>query len=351
MTMLRLAGVRKAYSLGPVEVEVLKDIRLDVEAGDLLSIMGPSGSGKSTLMHILGLLGRPTTGAYLLGGRDVSTMNDRQLSAFRNAHVGFVFQSFNLLGHLSALENAALPLVYRGLGRREAQRRARDILEKVGLGDRLDHRPDQLSGGQKQRVAIARALAGRPSAVLADEPTGALDSDTADEVMQLLIQLNREEQVAVVIITHDPLVSMQCRRRALIRDGVLFEDGAGSDPAQPQSAGRDHRHPPRPGGHDAVPAPDADPQRRAARGRRQGVLRGALAAFTNSLREAAHSLLRERLRTTLGLLGIAIGIASVIAMISTGEIATGEARRQFEALGTDIVTIKAPRAPAGGRSD
>ena len=347
MTMLRLAGVRKAFSLGPVEVEVLKGIQLDVEAGDLLSIMGPSGSGKSTLMHILGLLGRPTTGAYLLGGRDVSTMNDRQLSAFRNAHVGFVFQSFNLLGHLSALENAALPLVYRGLGRREAQRRARDILEKVGLGDRLDHRPDQLSGGQKQRVAIARALAGRPSAVLADEPTGALDSDTADEVMQLLIQLNREEQVAVVIITHDPLVSMQCRRRALIRDGVLFEDGAGSDPAPPQSAGRDHRHPPRPGGHDAVPAPDADPQRRAARGRRQGVLRGALAAFTNSLREAAHSLLRERLRTTLGLLGIAIGIASVIAMISTGEIATGEARRQFEALGTDIVTIK---APSGRRS-
>ena len=135
-----------------------------------------------------------------------------------------MFQSFNLLGHLTALENAALPLVYRGLGRREARRRVQDILEKVGMGDRLDHRPDQLSGGQKQRVAIARALVGSPSAVLADEPTGALDSDTAEEVMQLLIRLNREERVAVVIITHDPAVSVQCRRRALIRDGVLLED-------------------------------------------------------------------------------------------------------------------------------
>ena len=222
--MLELSDIRKTYRLGPVEVEVLKGIDLRIEAGDLISIMGPSGSGKSTLMNILGLLGRPTAGSYRLNGRDVSSMGDRELSAFRNAHIGFVFQSFNLLGHLTALENAALPLVYRGLGRREVRRRARDILEKVGMGDRLDHRPDQLSGGQKQRVAIARALVGTPTAVLADEPTGALDSDTAEEVMRLLIQLNREERVAVVIITHDPTISLQCRRRALIRDGELLED-------------------------------------------------------------------------------------------------------------------------------
>ena len=231
--MLELADIRKSFRLGPVEVEVLKGVDLRVEDGDLMSIMGPSGSGKSTLMNILGLLGRPTSGSYRIGGRDVSTMNDRELSAFRNENIGFVFQSFNLLGHLTALENAALPLVYRGLGRRETRRRARDILEKVGMGDRLDHRPDQLSGGQKQRVAIARALAGKPSAVLADEPTGALDSDTAEEVMQLLIRLNREEGVAVVIITHDPTVSLKCRRRALIRDGELLEDRreAGQDGA------------------------------------------------------------------------------------------------------------------------
>ena len=226
MAMLQLVDICKSYRLGPVEVEVLKGARLQVEAGDLISIMGPSGSGKSTLMNIVGLLGRPTSGTYRLDGRDVTTLNDRALSAFRNAHIGFVFQSFNLLGHLTALENAALPLVYRGLGRREMRRRARDILGKVGMGDRLDHRPDQLSGGQKQRVAIARALVGTPSVVLADEPTGALDSDTAEEVMRLMIRLNREEGVAVVIITHDPVVSMQCRRRALIRDGVLFEDTA-----------------------------------------------------------------------------------------------------------------------------
>ena len=238
--MLELEKIRKGFRLGPVEVEVLKGIDLRVEAGDLLSIMGPSGSGKSTLMNILGLLGRAGSGTYRLGGRDVSGMNDRELSAYRNAHIGFVFQSFNLLDHLTALENAALPLVYRGFGRRETHRRARGILEKVGMGDRLDHRPGQLSGGQKQRVAIARALSGSPSVVLADEPTGALDSGTAEEVMGLLTRLNREEGVAVVIITHDAEVSMLCRRRALIRDGELLEDGRGESvmDGEPMEDGR-----------------------------------------------------------------------------------------------------------------
>ena len=231
--MLELRDIGKTFRLGPVEVEVLKGVRLNVAAGDFLSIMGPSGSGKSTLMNILGLLGRQTSGAYLVDGRDVSTMNDRELSAFRNAHIGFVFQSFNLLGHLTALENAALPLVYRGMSRRETRRRARTILEKVGMGDRLDHKPDQLSGGQKQRVAIARALVGEPSVVLADEPTGALDSHTADEVMRLLTRLNAEDGISIVIITHDPVISTQCARRALIRDGELLEaSGQAEEAAQ-----------------------------------------------------------------------------------------------------------------------
>ena len=219
-----MANIAKSYALGPVEVEVLKAVDLNLAAGDFLSIMGPSGSGKSTLMNILGLLGRQTRGTYRLNGRDVSTLNDRELSSFRNANIGFVFQSFNLLGQLTALENAALPLVYRGAGRRETRRRAEAILDQVGMGDRLDHKPDQLSGGQKQRVAIARALVGEPALVLADEPTGALDSDTADEVMRLLTQLNREAGIAIVIITHDPVISLQCRRRTLIRDGALFEE-------------------------------------------------------------------------------------------------------------------------------
>ena len=225
--MLRLVDVNKSFRLGTLTVEVLRGVDLEVAAGDMLSIMGPSGSGKSTLMNIIGLLGRPTAGSYYLNGRDVSSMNDRELSAFRNANIGFVFQSFHLLEHLTALENVAVPLVYRGLGRASIRRRSRAILEKVGMGDRLGHKPDQLSGGQKQRVAIARALVGEPSVVLADEPTGALDSDTADEVMESLIRLNREELITIVIITHDPLIARQCARKTLIRDGALFEAAGG----------------------------------------------------------------------------------------------------------------------------
>ena len=225
--MLRLVDVNKSFRLGTLTVEVLRGVDLEVATGDMLSIMGPSGSGKSTLMNIIGLLGRPTAGSYYLNGRDVSSMNDRELSAFRNANIGFVFQSFNLLEHLTALENVAVPLVYRGLGRASIRRRSRAILEKVGMGDRLGHKPDQLSGGQKQRVAIARALVGEPSVVLADEPTGALDSDTADEVMESLIRLNREELITIVIITHDPLIARQCARKTLIRDGALFEAAGG----------------------------------------------------------------------------------------------------------------------------
>ena len=225
--MLRLVDVNKSFRLGTLTVEVLRGVDLEVATGDMLSIMGPSGSGKSTLMNIIGLLGRPTAGSYYLNGRDVMSMNDRELSAFRNANIGFVFQSFNLLEHLTALENVAVPLVYRGLGRASIRRRSRAILEKVGMGERLGHKPDQLSGGQKQRVAIARALVGEPSVVLADEPTGALDSDTADEVMESLIRLNREELITIVIITHDPLIARQCARKTLIRDGALFEAAGG----------------------------------------------------------------------------------------------------------------------------
>ena len=222
--MLKLVDVGKTYRLGPVMVDVLKGVDLEVAQGDLISIMGPSGSGKSTLINILGLLAQPSAGAYLLNERDVSTMDDNALSDFRNAHIGFVFQGFNLLPILTAEDNVALPLTYRGISRQAARRRAREMLTKVGMADRAHHRPNELSGGQKQRVAIARALIGQPSVVLADEPTGALDASTADEVMRLLIGLNRDEGIAIVIITHDPAVSLQCNRRALIRDGILIDN-------------------------------------------------------------------------------------------------------------------------------
>ena len=221
--MIELVNISKSYRIGPTTKDVLRTISLVIEKGDLLSIMGPSGSGKSTLMHILGLLDTGYTGLYRLDGKDISNMRDRELSTFRNKHVGFVFQSFNLLGNLTALENAALPLIYRGIGRREAHKRAQALLGKVGMGDRFEHRPEQLSGGQKQRVAIARALVNAPSVILADEPTGALDSDTADSVIDLLLRLNRDQNVAVILITHNALIHRLAHRKAVIQDGLLLE--------------------------------------------------------------------------------------------------------------------------------
>ena len=221
--MIELVNISKSYRIGPTAKEVLKTISMVIEKGDLMSIMGPSGSGKSTLMHILGLLDTGYTGLYRLDGKDISNMRDRELSTFRNKHVGFVFQSFNLLGNLTALENAALPLIYRGMGRREAHKRAHSLLGKVGMGDRFEHRPEQLSGGQKQRVAIARALVNSPSVILADEPTGALDSDTADSVIDLLLRLNRDQNVAVILITHNALIHRLAHRKAVIQDGLLLE--------------------------------------------------------------------------------------------------------------------------------
>ncbi len=224
--MLRLVDIHRSYRLGPVTAQVLRGVDLEVRAGDVMSIMGPSGSGKTTLMNIIGLLDRPTSGACVLDGRDVSGLGDDALSALRNRHIGFVFQSFHLLPRLTALENVCLPLVYRGAGRAETARRARAVLERVDMGDRIHHRPDQLSGGQKQRVAIARALVGEPALLLADEPTGALDADTAREAMELLLELNAERGVTILIITHDPAIARQCARQVRIRDGALAEDTA-----------------------------------------------------------------------------------------------------------------------------
>ena len=222
-SMLRLTDICKTYRIGSSAVDVLRGVCLEVNRGDLMSIMGASGTGKSTLMNIIGLLDRPSTGSYLLNEREVSTMDDNELSDLRNTSIGFVFQSFQLLPRLTAADNVGLPLVYRGVRGREVRLRSHEALEKVGMGERADHRPNELSGGQQQRVAIARALVGTPTIVLADEPTGALDPDTGHEVMQLFHRLNREDQLTVVIITHDAGVARQCARRARIENGVLQE--------------------------------------------------------------------------------------------------------------------------------
>ena len=224
--MLRLRDVRKTYVVGPAPVEVLRGVDLEVNKGDLVSIMGASGSGKSTLMNIIGLLDTPSSGSYSLDGREVSAMTDSRRSAIRNARIGFVFQAFHLLPRLTALENVRIPLMYRGTGGAEMNRRARRALDRVGMGDRAGHTPNELSGGQQQRVAIARALVGEPAIVLADEPTGALDPATGNDIMDLFVELNGEEGTTFVVITHDPDVARRCVRRTHIGGGVLLEEAA-----------------------------------------------------------------------------------------------------------------------------
>ena len=220
--MIRLRDIRKSYQMGPVALEVLKGVNLDIEEGALLSIVGQSGCGKSTLMNIVGLLDAPDSGSYELDGAPVKSMDDQALSEIRNKNIGFVFQQFNLLPKLSALNNVALPLVYRGIPEKQRLETARKMLERVGMEERSHHRPSELSGGQQQRVAIARALVGNPAIILADEPTGALDEKVGQEIMDLFIRLNREESMTMFIITHDMEIARQCDSYVRMQDGVIL---------------------------------------------------------------------------------------------------------------------------------
>jgi len=219
--LLQIQDLHKTYVLDGVTIQALRGIDLTVETGEFVAIMGPSGSGKSTLMHILGCLDVPDAGSYQLRGEDVTHMGGDQLAALRNREIGFVFQSFNLLPRTSALENVETPLIYAGVGKVERRRRGREALERMGLGDRLFHLPNQLSGGQAQRVAIARALVMRPSLLLADEPTGNVDSATSREIINLLDELNRQDGLTIVLITHEQEVADHARRRLFLRDGRL----------------------------------------------------------------------------------------------------------------------------------
>ena len=223
--LISLQGIGKRYQLAGQELNILNDVCLSIASGDSCGILGASGSGKSTLLNILGLLDLPNCGRYHFAGHDIFSATPDELAAIRNQQIGFVFQSFNLLPRLSALDNVALPLSYRGVSRHESVEHAQRMLAQVGLAERAHHRPADLSGGQRQRVAIARALVGNPSVILADEPTGNLDSTTAQEIMDLLLNLNRDQHVTLIIVTHDPHIADRLERKILVRNGVVHEAG------------------------------------------------------------------------------------------------------------------------------
>ena len=222
--VIKAENLTKTYQMGEVEVQALRGAALQVQQGELLAIMGPSGSGKSTLMNILGCLDQPTSGQYYLEGVDVAGLNDNRLAHIRGKSIGFVFQSFNLLPRTSALSNVELPLVYSGVGRGERHRRSKAALEMVGLGDRLHHKPNELSGGQQQRVAIARALVAQPAIIMADEPTGNLDSKSSEEIMGIFQRLNEEQGITIIFVTHEPDIAQHTRRVVRLADGQIVED-------------------------------------------------------------------------------------------------------------------------------
>ncbi len=230
MALIELDHIGKTYDLGLSQVHALRDIHVAIEPGEFVAIVGQSGSGKSTLMNILGCLDVPSTGRYRLSGRDVSELSDDELADVRNLEIGFIFQSFQLLPRASALENVELPLIYRGVSKKERRDRAVEALERVQLADRMKHKPTELSGGQRQRVAIARALVTQPSLLLADEPTGNLDSRTGEEIVGLFLDLHRKGNT-IVLVTHEPRLAARCPRAVRIVDGVVIADGPGREVA------------------------------------------------------------------------------------------------------------------------
>ena len=225
MSLIELRHIGKIYDLGEVQVEALRRVSLQIDKGEYIALMGPSGSGKSTLMNLLGCLDRPTNGSYRLDGEEVADMTGDERARIRNKHIGFVFQNFNLLARTSALENVELPLLYcPGTTIRQRHRQAREMLQQVGLGDRMHHHPSQLSGGQQQRVAIARAFITGPSILMADEPTGNLDTRTSKEIMELFRELNEKKGITVILVTHDQEVARNAKRVVVLRDGEVVED-------------------------------------------------------------------------------------------------------------------------------
>lgn len=238
--IIRMENTGKIYRTGKIEVEALRNVNMAIEKGEFVSIMGPSGSGKSTLMNIIGCLDRATSGLYELDGVNISSLDDIELAKIRNLKIGFVFQSFNLLPRITAVQNVELPMIYAGVAKKERRKRAVEALERVSLAERVNHKPNELSGGQKQRVAIARSLVNSPSIILADEPTGNLDSASGEDIMAVFQALNREG-VTIVLVTHEPDIAMHTRRIIKFRDGLLTTDETVADPVDAQDLIKDRK--------------------------------------------------------------------------------------------------------------
>ncbi|MEW6302115.1 MAG: ABC transporter permease [Verrucomicrobiota bacterium] len=330
-SIVRLEDVRKSYRMGPVTVEALRGVSLDIKAGEFISIMGPSGCGKSTLLNLLGCLDRPTTGRYLLGGVDVSAMADDELSTVRGARLGFIFQSYNLIQQLTVVENIELTLYHQGKSETESRPMAIELARRVGLEERLHHKPFELSGGQQQRVAIARALVNDPLVILADEPTGNLDSTSGAEILKIFDELHQQGKT-LILVTHDENVARRATRAIRLRDGTIESDVALRDRAVTEAA------------------PVAVEERKETVADEVQAflqfLRGLSGErLKRAFRLGLKSLWLHRLRSALTMLGIVFGVCSVIAMLAIGEGASHEAQEQIKNLGSQNIILRSVKPP------
>jgi macrolide transport system ATP-binding/permease protein len=327
--MIELRGVSKTYRMGDTDVHALRSVDVTIEDGDFVAIMGPSGSGKSTMMHVIGLLDAPDTGSYTLNGQDVSRLDDNTLATIRARTLGFIFQQFNLLSRTSALDNVLLPTLYAL--QPDTQARAKTLLQRVGLGSRMGHKPSELSGGQQQRVAIARALMNQPSIILADEPTGNLDSASQDDIMRLLTELN-DSGLTVVLVTHEPDVAKYAKRVIRMRDGKIHSDERSPLPSPVRSMGE--------GEGEGKAAPSSLPSPIVRTG--EGVIGRSsfMREIAEHFRQAIRALTANKVRTALSMLGILIGVAAVIAMLALGRGAQQSLEQQLSSLGSNLLVVR-----------
>ncbi|HTM74423.1 MAG TPA: ABC transporter permease [Pseudolabrys sp.] len=342
--IIRLERITRTYRSGDVDVHALRNVDLTIDAGEFVAIMGASGSGKSTLMAVIGCLDRPSSGRYFFEGTDVAALAELDRARLRSERLGFVFQSFNLLARTSAIENVALPLFYSAAGPESASSRmsrAREALKLLGLGDRERNTPGQLSGGQQQRVAIARALINNPAVLLADEPTGNLDTRTSHEIMETLVRLNREQHVTIIVVTHESDIAAYADRTLTMRDGQIVSDTRkAKTPTVKQSPARQAAA--KSGAKvDGIPrSPPLGPGGRHAH---------AISAFALMIMAAAvQALRRNMMRSALTMLGVFIGVAALIAMVAVGQGANEAVRKQIERLGTNLVVVQPGARTAGG---